>query len=450
MAVVKIWKVTSRLDKVIGYVSNTDKTINENYEEAAIQSLHDTLCYAVDADKTEDKYFVKGINCQSEFALEQMIETKKEFKKTGGILAFHAYQSFAPGEVTPAIAHTIGEEFAKRMWGDRFEIIVATHVNAHCVHNHFLLNSVSFVDGKKYYDNKKNYAKMRELSDGLCREYGLTVVESPMSGQTKKYDDYEAEKNNMPSKNTVIKRDIDECIKLSISEQDFLNRMKKRGYTFNFDGKYATIRHQNFERTRRLKTLGDKYTPESIAERIEYSWRSENVDIPKQEYPAFEMWKQSKSKDYRMVYVQFVTVVSVVKEYPNENRNLYKLLGDEIRKLDRLVEQQNLLCGNDIDTPEQLTAYKDKCKSEISELIEARNKLRSLLKSAERKGNESEITELKEDISHLSERLKKLRRDVLVCDRIEEQKPKIDEKINKAEQLNEKELMKDERIRRRR
>ena len=450
MAVVKIWKVTSRLDKVIGYVSNTDKTINENYEEAAIQSLHYTLCYAVDADKTENKYFVKGINCQSEFALEQMIETKKEFKKTGGILAFHAYQSFAPGEVTPAIAHTIGEEFAKRMWGDRFEIIVATHVNAHCVHNHFLLNSVSFVDGEKYYDNKKNYAKMREFSDELCREHGLTVVESPLSGQTKKYDDYEAEKNNMPSKNTVIKRDIDECIKLSISEQDFLNRMKKRGYTFNFDGKYATIRHQNFERARRLKTLGDEYTPESIAERIEHSWRSENVDIPKQEYPAFEMWKQSKPKDYRMVYVQFVTVVSVVKEYQNKNRNLYKLLGDEIRKLDRLVEQQNLLCGNDIDTPEQLTAYKDKCNSEISELTEARNKLRSLLKSAERKGNESEITELKEDISNLSERLKKLRRDVLVCDRIEEQKPKIDEKINKAEQLNEKELMKDERIRRRR
>lgn len=450
MAVVKIWKVTSRLDKVIDYVSNTDKTVNENYEEAAIQSLRDTLCYAVDSDKTENKYFVKGINCQSEFALEQMIETKKEFKKTGGILAFHAYQSFAPGEVTPAIAHTIGEESAKRMWGDRFEIIVATHVNAHCVHNHFLLNSVSFVDGKKYYDNKKNYAKMREFSDELCREHGLTVVESPLLGQTKKYDDYEAEKNNMPSKNTVIKRDIDECIKLSISEQDFLNRMKKRGYTFNFDGKYATIRHQNFERARRLKTLGDAYTPESIAERIEHSWRSENVDIPKQEYPAFEMWKQSKPKDYRMVYVQFVTVVSVVKEYPNKNRNLYKLLGDEIRKLDRLIEQQNLLCGNDIDTPEQLTAYKDKCNSEISELTEARKKLRSLLKSAERKGNENEITELKEDISNLSERLKKFRRDVLVCDRIEEHKPKIDEKINKAKQINEKELMKDERIRRRR
>lgn len=450
MAVVKIWKVTARLDKVLGYVSNTEKTENKDYEEPDIQSLHDTINYAVDPNKTEDKYFVTGINCQAEFALEQMTETKKTFKKMGGILAFHAYQSFAPGEVTPAIAHTIGKEFAKRMWGDRFEIIVATHVNAHCVHNHFLLNSVSFIDGKKYYDNKKNYAKMRELSDVLCREYGLTVVESPQSGQTKKYDDYEAEKNNMPSKNTVIKRDIDECIKLSISEQDFLNRMKKRGYTFNFDGKYATIRHQNFERARRLKTLGDEYTPKSIAERIEHSWRSENVDIPKQEYPAFEMWKQSKPKDYRMIYVQFVTVVSVVKEYPNENRNLYKLLGDEIRKLDRLIEQQNLLCGNDIDTPEQLTAYKDKCSSEISELTEARKKLRRLLKSAERKGNENEITELKEDISNLSERLKKLRRDVLVCDRIEEQKPKIDEKIDKAKQTNEKELMKDERIRRRR
>ena len=450
MAVVKIWKVTARLDKVLGYVSNTEKTENKDYEEPDIQSLHDTINYAVDPNKTEDKYFVTGINCQAEFALEQMTETKKTFKKMGGILAFHAYQSFAPGEVTPELAHKIGLEFAKKMWGDRFEVVVSTHVNSHCVHNHFVINSVSFEDGKKYYDNKKNYAKMRELSDDICRKYGLSVIENPSNGRTKSYDEIEAERNGNMTKDDIFKHDIDECIKLAMTEKDFYYRMKKRGYTFNFNRKYVTVSHEKFDKPRRLKTIGDYYTPESIAERIEAAWRNEEVDIPKQEYPAYETWGQSRPKSYHTLYVQFVTVVSIVKNRPNSNRNLYKLLGDEIRKLDRLIEQQNLLCSNDIDTREQLTAYKEECKSEISELTESRNKLRSMLKTAQRQGDEAEASKLKNDISNLSARLKKLRRDILVCDRIEGQEPKIEEKIDKAKESNVKEMKKDEQFRRRR
>lgn len=195
MATVKIWKVTARLDRVISYVSNIEKTENKGYEEANLNALNDTLNYTIDPSKTEDKYFVSGINCQPEFALEQMTETKKSFKKTGGILAFHAYQSFAPNEVTPLVAHEIGKKFANKMWGDRFEVVVSTHVNSHCVHNHFLINSVSFLDGKKYYDNKNNYAKMRELSDELCREYRLSVIEKPSEGRTKSYNEIEAHRN---------------------------------------------------------------------------------------------------------------------------------------------------------------------------------------------------------------------------------------------------------------
>lgn len=450
MAVVKIWDVKNRLDKVINYVSNIEKTENENYDEPQFDSLQDVIEYTTNGLKTEDKYFVSGINCQPEFACEQMLETKKKFKKTGGIIAFHAYQSFAPGEVTPAVAHEIGKEFAKKMWGDRFEVLVSTHVTSHCVHNHFLLNSVSFMDGKKYYDNKKNYAKMRELSDELCREYGLSVIENPSDVRTLSYDEVEAHRNGDMTKDDIFKRDIDECIKLAMSEKDFYNRMKRKGYVFNFNGKYPTISHPSFARPRRLKTLGEEYTPERISERIKAAWRQEEVDIPRQDYPAYEMWGRSKPKQYQTMYVQFVTVVGFVKERPNSNRNLYKLFGDELRKLDRLIEQQNLLCDNDIDTPEQLTAYKEKCKDEITELTEARNKLRSMLKTAQRHGNEKEITELKDDISILSERLKRLRRDILVCKRIEEQEPKIEEKIDKAKESNMKEMTKDERFRRRR
>ncbi len=450
MAVVKIWDVKNRLDKVIDYVSNTEKTENENYDEPQFDSLQDVIEYTTNGLKTEDKYFVSGIHCQPEFACEQMLETKKKFKKTGGIIAFHAYQSFAPGEVTPAAAHEIGKEFAQKMWGDRFEVLVSTHVTSHCVHNHFLLNSVSFMDGKKYYDNKKNYAKMRKLSDDLCREYGLSVIENPSEKRTQSYDEIEAHRSGDMTKDDIFKRDIDECIKLAMSEKDFYNRMKRKGYVFDVGGKYPKISHPSYDRPRRLKTLGDDYTPERISERIKAAWRDEKVDIPRQDYPAYEMWGRSKPKQYQTMYVQFVTVVSFVKERPNSNRNLYKLLGDEIRKLDRLIEQQNLLCGNDIDTPEQLNAYKENCKAEISELTEARNKLRSMLKSAQRQGNEKEIIELKDDISNLSERLKKLRRDILVCERIEEQQPDINDKIDKAKESNMKEMRIDEQFRRRR
>ncbi len=291
---------------------------------------------------------------------------------------------------------------------------------------------------------------MRELSDELCREYGLSVIENPSDKRTKSYDEIEAHRNGDMTKDDIFKRDIDECIKLAMTEKDFYYRMKKRGYVFDFNRKYPTIFHPSFERPRRLKTLGDEYTPESISKRIEAAWRNEEVDIPKQEYPAYEMWGRAKPKDYRTMYVQFVTIVSYVKNRPNSNRNLYKLLGDEIRKFDRLIEQQNLLCGNDIDTPEQLTAYKEKCKAEISELTEARSRLRNMLKTAERKGDTDKITLYKHDISVLSARLKKLRRDILVCDRIEEQQPKIEEKIDKAKESNMKEMRKDEQFRRRR
>ena len=174
MATVKIWKVKYNLDYVIDYASNFEKTsLKEN------EDLENVIDYATKSSKTEQKLFVNALNCYPISAYEQMQDTKEKYGKKKGILAFHSYQSFAPGEVTPEVAHEIGMKFAEQMWGDSFEVAVATHLDTGCCHNHFVLNSVSFVDGKKYYDNLKNYARMRELSDNLCREYGLSVIENP-------------------------------------------------------------------------------------------------------------------------------------------------------------------------------------------------------------------------------------------------------------------------------
>lgn len=123
--------------------------------------------------------YVDGINTVPETAEKSMMAVKQRYAKDGGTMAYHVIQSFAPGEVTPETAHEIGIKLAERMWGDRFEVVVSTHLDHEHIHNHFVFNSVSFVDGKKYNDNIKNLYKLREVSDELCREYKLSVVLNP-------------------------------------------------------------------------------------------------------------------------------------------------------------------------------------------------------------------------------------------------------------------------------
>ena len=189
MATTKIWPIKKgRLGAVIDYVSNVEKTDKSRLNPEEREALYAVANqYVPDEIKTEEKKFGTCINLTEGKELEQMMRTKKLFNKTGGILAHHAYQSFAPGEVTPEAAHRIGVALAKEMWGNDFEVIVATHINSDCVHNHFLLNSVAFTDGKKYNGCRKNYERIRQISDRLCREYSLSVIENPQYGRTKNY-----------------------------------------------------------------------------------------------------------------------------------------------------------------------------------------------------------------------------------------------------------------------
>jgi len=143
---------------VVDYAANPDKT---TYSHDELQGLRDVMNYTTQDYKTEEQRFVSGVNCIPEIARDQMIMVKRQFGKEGGIAAFHSYQSFAPGEVTPERAHEIGVELAWKLWSDRFQVAVATYLDKEHIHNHFILNSVSFVDGKKYNDCKATYALMR-------------------------------------------------------------------------------------------------------------------------------------------------------------------------------------------------------------------------------------------------------------------------------------------------
>ena len=442
MATVSLWKVDCRLDHVINYAANIEKTSLKNKED-----LKDVLDYATRSTKTEQKLFVNALNCCPASAYEQMLETKREYGKPNGILAFHGYQSFAPGEVTPKVAHEIGMKFTQQMWGDSFEVVVATHLVTGCCHNHFVLNSVSFVDGKKYNSCRANNRRMRELSDNLCREYGLSVIENPGPSKHISRFEYMEEKAGKVTKNVIYRKDIDECILLSENENEFFSQMRKRGYTFNFSHKYVTISHPLFPKARRLRNLGEDYTPDRLAERIENN-RRQYIDIPEQEDTVKKYFEDLDEENYQQVYVRFITVVRAVKKRPERNRELQKKFYQEVRKLDRLIEQQNLLCDNDIESYEQLEQFSSSRRDEMSELTKARDILRNKLKDATRNGDEKEANEIREHISNLSVMIKKLRRDIVICDRIEKQKPVIDERMEQAKEFNyRKELMKYERIR---
>ena len=173
MATTKIWDIKGRVDTLINYAANPEKTEGQRYSEKQIQALHDVMDYASDDYKTERSLFVSGVNTTPDTAKQKMHQTKLHYGKMDGIVAFHAIQSFKPGETTPDRAHEIGIKLAKEMWGDRFEVVIATHLNKEHLHNHFVINSVSFLDGKKYYDNTANYNKMKRISDRLCYEYNL-------------------------------------------------------------------------------------------------------------------------------------------------------------------------------------------------------------------------------------------------------------------------------------
>jgi len=200
MATTSIWRVKGWLGKVVVYVENPDKTTNPKFftdkdmAEQDGQELSDVIRYAVNSRKTQKAdnedcavvhRFVSGINCSPSTARDEMLAVKKRFGKESGTVAYHGYQSFAPGEATPELAHEIGVKLATRLWGDRYQVIIATHLDKeNHLHNHFVVNTVSFADGIKYHRTKKDYHEMQTVSDELCREYGLSVIEHAVKTTT--------------------------------------------------------------------------------------------------------------------------------------------------------------------------------------------------------------------------------------------------------------------------
>ncbi len=464
MAVTSLWRVKGYVGKVILYAMNEKKTTEKeivktgNDDTNPEAALNDLIAYAEREEATVLKQYVSAVNCDVATVRKEMMNTKRKFNKLDGTVAYHGYQSFAEGEVTPEMAHSIGVKLATELWGERYQVLVTTHLDKDShLHNHFVINTVSFVDGVKFHRTKKDYVQMREASDRLCREYGLSVIDKP-KGHGKHYAQWKAEQNGEYTKDTIIKRDINECVELSLTEKQFYQEMAKRGYRFNFEHKYATVFHPNFPKARRLKTLGDAYTPEAIQARISGNWKPKKLVLPEQDDPEelfFDGDRNDKSifSSYRSIYVHYVCGFTVVRSRPNQNRELMRLLSDELWKFDRRVEEQNLMLDHDLYTDEDIDRYKHELQNELSELDNARRILQNALKRAVRAENTEEQIELRSDISTISQRMNKVRKEIKICNRLLEDEPVVEQKLHDVqahtEKLKEKEREENEHVRRR-
>ena len=259
MAYTKVFAIRARLDDRVKYAINGDKT-----------ELGEKINYAADLQKTNSVRFVSALNCKSaETAFAAMRRTKEKFCKTGGVLGYHFIQSFAPGEVTPEQAHEIGCEFARRLVGEDFEVVVGTHLDKAHPHNHIIVNSVSRIDGHKYHSSPESYYNdVRGTSDELCRENDLSVI-TPQ-GKGKHYAEWKAEQGGKPTVRGVIRTDIDAIIHQAYTYDTFLMLLRKNGYEVrrNPNRKYTTVKPPGAKRAIRLDSLGEGYTEADILQRL--------------------------------------------------------------------------------------------------------------------------------------------------------------------------------------
>ena len=232
-------------------------------------TLSKAIAYILNPEKTDEKLLVSSYGCASETAAREFEWTRKIAEQKGmnpvRIIARHVIQSFEIGEVTPELAHEIGKQFADEILGGKYEYVLTTHIDKDHVHNHLIFNAVDFVDYHAYKSYKRIYYDMREVSDRLCKENGLSVI-PPSQNKGMSYKEYTEAKRGTSWKQK-LKQTIDRLVITAKDYDDFLRLMQEAGYEIK-PGKYISFRAEGQERFTRSKTIGENYTEERIKERI--------------------------------------------------------------------------------------------------------------------------------------------------------------------------------------
>ena len=439
MACTGFWPVKSRLKDVLLYAENPDKTTDRKYLD---EDLWATLRYAENKDKTDQTMYVSGINCIPQRAYECMMETKKRFGKLGENVAYHGFQSFKTGEVTPEEAHKIGMATARIMWGSEYEVLVTTHLNTDNLHNHFVVNSVSFKTGRKFENHIRDHVELRKISDELCKEHGKSVIPFTHFYGNKKA--YWAKKSGMTHRQ-MLQGDLDEALSECCSEGELYRYLERLGYKIVRDSDYVHISviAEGWKRPLRISSLGEAYSKENIRDRLEENQHKPDMGLfhppEKKRTPLLEATKHIPISvgEYPLL-MTYEVVIALIQVYRGDTskekilRPLHPSMRAELARLDQYTEDVTLLAQNKIETTEDLLKFQNSLQEQISELEQERYKLYLKI----RRAKTPEIAEdLKAQAREITKQITPLRKQFKSTLRIAERSPKIKEILEHEERM---------------
>ena len=389
MAVCKIWSIKSNLSSAINYITNDEKTSKETYS-----NLHKELNYIVNDEKTEEKLYVSGINCNPENAKKEFMITKERFQQKEGILAFHAIQSFKETNLNPELVHNIGLQLANEMWGDRFQVVVATHLNTNHFHNHFIINSVSCFDGKRYYDTRTSYARLRKINDQLCMENNLDYMEEKKTKSGLNYKNFQLKNDNVNIYDKQIKLDVDMAIGLATSYQEFLNILENMNYEVTERSEKLSIRSLKYNRAVRIeRRFGIDYSIDNIVKRILGTYLPEQKVYYRNYFKRDEIIDSLFKLNCKGLAIQYIKYLKLLNKYPTyiKNQKISYSMQRDVMRMDEISKQTIFLAKHNIQDEDDLinlynnlrekfeesTSNKENIKEELKLILEIKKRIDS-------------------------------------------------------------------------
>ena len=444
MAVTGFWPIYKNVKATLDYADNPDKTTDRRYLD---DDLYAALSYAENDNKTDRKMYVGGINCSKQNAYSEMIAVQRRFGLRGKVVGYHGIQSFREGEVTPEQAFEIGKATARKMWGDRYQVLVTVHLNTDNVHCHFVVNPVSFKDGTKFQNKIGDHKELRKVSDEICREHGLSVLEnSNFYGGNKK--EYWRHKVGKKTHRDYLREDVEYCLSFATTPREFESQLFALGYTL--DPVRFSVKAKHWERSVRLDKIG--FSKEVIQEQLDENainrFRLFTLEYkppyrPKKFPLEDEMRKLEFSIDHSYdaatvlvdtIFFIIITVIQIAAELAD-----VMLLSPDLRAAEKdlkeLISDYHFLKENDIHTVSDLQANIDESKAQLSDLERERKTLGNRIR---RPKSPEEQVKNKECRKEISKQMKPVRERLRRAEKILEKSPHLYELLKQEHDLERK------------
>ena len=467
MAVTGFWPIYKNLKATLDYADNPDKTTAREYLD---DDLYAALSYAENDNKTDRKMYVGGINCSKQNAYAEMAAVQRRFGLRGKVVGYHGIQSFREGEVTPELAFEIGMETARRMWGcgspvetsdcnsnqkhrpsrqarPGYQVLVTVHLNTDNVHCHFVVNPVSFKDGTKFQNKIGDHKELRKVSDEICREHGLSVLEnSNFYGGNKK--EYWRHKEGKKTHRDYLREDVEYCLTFATSPREFESQLYALGYTL--DSVRFSVKAKHWERSVRLSNIG--FTKEIVQAQLDMNAESRYHLFTLEYRPPYRPKKFPLEDELRLlefsidhsydaatvlvdtIFYIIITVIQIAAELAD-----VMLLSPDLRTAEKdlkdLISDYHFLKENDIHTVADLQANIDESKAQLSDLERERKTLGNRIRRPKSSEDKNQNKDCRKEIS---KQMKPVRERLRRAEKILEKSPHLYELLKQEHELERK------------